>query len=121
MNSKIIRGAAVLAALLLLGSACQKEKGKVLGKAPSGDVHPILAVRDGVTPPNVTLRGSIIEKCPTAGCWFQLQDRTGVLKVDTKPSGFVVTDIPLETEVTVSGKLVYEGDSVTLYASGLRY
>lgn len=118
LSKQILAG---LSGLLLVTAGCQKEKGTVLGKAPSGEIHPILSVRDGITPPQVTLRGHIIEKCPTAGCWFQLQDPTGVIKVDTKPAGFVVTDIPLQTAVTVSGKLVYEGDTVMLYASGLRY
>lgn len=109
------------AALLLACTACRKPEGTVLGKNPKGEVDTILAVRDGITPPEVTLRGTLVEKCPTAGCWFVLQDRTGSIKVDTKAAGFVVTKIPLETAVTVSGKLVYQDEVATLNATGLRY
>jgi uncharacterized protein YdeI (BOF family) len=111
----------IFATLLLMLTGCQNEKGTVLGKAPKGEAQTILAVRDGITPPEVMLHGTIVEKCPTAGCWFILKDRTGVMKVDTKVAGFVISKIPLETEVTVSGKLFYEGDVAVLSASGLRY
>jgi uncharacterized protein YdeI (BOF family) len=114
-------GLCVLTALLLCGTACQKQKGTVLGKPPKGEPKTVVAVREGLTPPEVTLQGKIVEKCPTAGCWFQLADRTGVLKVDTKAAGFVVSSIPLETEVTVSGKLAQEDDLAILHATGLRY
>jgi len=108
-----------LAALAAAG--CGKQKGTVLGKAPSGEPQAVLAVREGITPPNLTLRGAVVEKCPTAGCWFLIADRTGALKVDTKSAGFVVTAIPLQREVTVSGKIVYEGSEPVLEATGLRY
>jgi len=110
-----------LCLLILSVTGCSKPKGTVLGKAPKGEPQTILAVRDGITPPNVTLRGAMIEKCPTAGCWFILADRTGGLKVDTKNAGFVVVKVPLQTEVTVSGKIVHEGSEPVLEATGLRY
>jgi hypothetical protein len=110
-----------LSGILLAGSACRKHQGTVLGKAPSGQPQTILAIRAGTTPPAVTLRGTMMEKCPTAGCWFHLNDRTGILKVDTKSAGFVVTKVPLQTEVTVSGNLVQEGEETILAATGLRY
>lgn len=100
---------------------CKGEKGKVLGKAPSGKAYNVVAVRAGDTPGTVTLHGAIVEKCPVAGCWFYLQDATGTIKVDTKVAGFVVVDLPLQTEVTVSGKVVNENDDVSVQAAGLRY
>lgn len=105
----------------LAAAGCSKQKGTVLGKAPQGEPQTVLAVREGITPAGLTLRGAMIEKCPTAGCWFLIADRTGALKVDTKNAGFVVTTIPLQTEVTVSGKIVYEGSEPVLEATGLRY
>lgn len=116
-----IKRAICLLGLVAVGYGCNKPEGTVLGKAPKEEPRTILAVRDGLTPPSVTLRGSIVEKCPTAGCWFYLNDGTGLLKVDTKNAGFVVAKIPLQTEVTVSGKLVQEGDDTILDAAGLRY
>ena len=101
--------------------ACGRPKGKALGRAPAGDVKSILAVQAGDTPASVTLRGVIIEKCPVAGCWFRIQDESGIMKVDTKAAGFVVTDIPLQARLTVAGKVTQEGNETILEASGLRY
>ncbi len=100
---------------------CQKPQGNVLGKSPTGDLRTVLAVTAGDTPPQVALTGVMVEKCPVAGCWFRLRDRTGIIKVDTKPAGFVVVNVPLESTLTVAGKVVAEGDQIVLEASGIRY
>jgi uncharacterized protein YdeI (BOF family) len=107
--------------ICLLFAGCSRSHGTVLGKAPEGKSQTILAVRDGTTPPEVVLSGVMIEKCPTAGCWFRLKDSTGVLKVDTKNAGFVVVDVPLESTVVVAGKVVADGNDVQLEATGVRY
>ncbi len=108
-------------ALAWTACGCHKPHGTVLGKAPKGEPTTILAVRAGDTPQQVTLSGVMVEKCPEAGCWLRLQDSTGTIKVDTKSAGFVVVNVPLETKITVSGKIVNEGDEVLIEASGLRY
>jgi len=110
-----------LTPLLLTIVGCLKPQGTVLGRAPKGDVSTILAIRAGDTPPHVTLSGVMVEKCPVAGCWLRVRDRTGVIKVDTKSAGFVVVNVPLDTKVTVAGKIVMDGDEAVLEAEGLRY
>ena len=107
--------------LLSAATGCHEPKGKVLGKAPATEPRTILAVRAGDTPPQVTLSGVMIEKCPIAGCWFKLRDATGIIRVDTKSAGFVVVDVPLETTLTVSGRIVTEGNETSLEATGVRY
>jgi len=112
----------LLALALTVGTfGCHRPQGTVLGKAPSGEPTTVLAVRAGDTPPQVTLSGVMVEKCPIAGCWLRLQDSTGTIKVDTKSAGFVVVNVPLETKITISGRIVNEGDEVLVEASGLRY
>jgi uncharacterized protein YdeI (BOF family) len=110
---------AVIVGLLLTG--CSKPRGTILGKAPKGDPSTILSIRAGDTPPQVTITGVMVEKCPVAGCWLKLQDTTGTIMVDTKAAGFVVVNVPLESKVKVGGKIVTEGDEVLLEASGLQY
>ena len=110
----------ILIAVLCGGLGC-KQSGNILGKAPRGDTRTVLAIREGLTPRLVTIQGKMITKCPTAGCWFDLKDKTGAIRVDTKTSGFVVTKIPLQAEVTVSGKLVFLGDEPVLEATGVRF
>ncbi len=113
-----------LCVCLLIASAlsgCGKPKGTVLGAAPGGKAQNILAIRSGNTAAQVTLSGVMIEKCPTAGCWFRLRDATGVIKVDTKTAGFVVVNVPLETSMTVAGKVVADGNDLQIEATGIRY
>jgi len=69
---------------------------------------------------SVTIRGVMFEKCPVAGCWFKLRDKSGEIKVDTKAAGFVVSSIPLETEITVQGKFI-KGDESRVAATGITY
>ena len=115
------RLALVLLACVGLATACQKSSSTVMGKAPKGQPRTILSVRAGDTPTQVTIGGVMIEKCPVAGCWFRLRDSTGTIKVDTKAAGFVVVDVPLQSPVTVTGRIVAEGNDVILEATGLRY
>lgn len=110
-----------LGSVLLLGAGCGRSEGRVLGRAPKGSVHTILAVQAGETPQQVTVQGRLVEKCPVAGCWFRVADSSGLIKVDTKAAGFVVTDLSLGTPVTVAGRVVWEGDRAALEATGLRY
>jgi uncharacterized protein YdeI (BOF family) len=110
-----------LAPLILAISGCHKPHGTILGHAPKGQLSSILAVRAGDTPPHVTVSGVMIEKCPVAGCWLRVRDRTGIIKVDTKSAGFVVVTVPLDSQVTVAGKIVMDGDEAVLEAEGLRY
>jgi len=76
-----MRIARALLICLLVAAGCQKPQGTVLGKTPQGELRTILSVKAGNTPPQVTVRGVMIEKCPGAGCWFRLRDGTGVIKV----------------------------------------
>ena len=69
----------------------------------------------------VTVRGTMIEKCPTAGCWFMLQDNTGRVRVDLKAAGFVVTDVPTGGTVCVTGRLRREDEEPVVVASGARF
>ncbi len=104
----------------MLNAGCHKSEVKTMG-APLASV-PLLNVKEikaskGKT---VLVKGTMIEKCPVAGCWFKLQDKSGIVKIDAKAAGFVVTEIPLNTEITASGKVV-DGENPTVLATGIRY
>ncbi len=109
--------AALTGGLVLSGCGAKEETRGALPPAP------LVAVRQLTTAAarqTVTLRGEMIEKCPVAGCWFMLRDKTGVVRVDTKAAGFVVLDVPLHTTVTVGGAVV-AGTQPSLAATGMRF
>ena len=112
---------AVLFAGILVSFGCSKREGLILGQAPKGDPCTITTVKTVGAGSSVVLNGTMIEKCPVAGCWFRLRDDTGTIKVDTRSAGFVVANIPVNSKLVVSGKLVTDGDDVTIEAMGIRY
>lgn len=110
----------ILFVLALVG--CAQPTVTLLGNDPGTaaplSVHGALSQKANSS---VVVRGTLIEKCPTAGCWFRLKDDTGVVRVDLKETGFTVTDVPLGTTITVLGKVQRETGDTQLNALGLRY
>ena len=113
---------AVAASALLL-AGCGSRQETVLGTAPDMTrLSNVSSLNAATSTKPVTLQGRMIEKCPVAGCWFRLQDQSGIIKVDTKEAGFVVTDVPLNTRITVSGTARQEtGGQSQVAATGIRY
>jgi uncharacterized protein YdeI (BOF family) len=110
-----------LLGLLLLMAGCGKAPETTLGVQPaSATTVSVKALTTATKNQKVTLRGEMVEKCPVAGCWFILRDKTGTVRVDTKAAGFVVSDVPLHTTMTVSGA-VTPGSQPGLAATGLSY
>jgi uncharacterized protein YdeI (BOF family) len=112
----------ILPAFVMLLAGCSEEGTRVLGKpfAEQATANVTLARQTNVEA-SIVLRGSLMEKCPVAGCWFMLQDADGILKVDTKNAGFVVVDVPLQSTVTVAGRVLTNGSERFIDATGLRY
>jgi hypothetical protein len=112
-------GIALLFLACTLTAGCKDKQPAVLGSAPKqGPTVAVAQLKPG--PARLLIHGSIVEKCPVAGCWFRLQDSTGVVKVDTKSAGFAVVDVPLGTEVTVTGRMASSGET-RFVAKGLSY
>lgn len=107
-----------LAALALAGChAAQTLRGAALPAAAPLAIAS-LASTHGAAP--VVVQGEMTEKCPVAGCWFMLKDSTGVVRVDTKSAGFVVSDVPVHTHITVAGKVTH-GAEAGIAATGIRF
>lgn len=106
---------------LLLSVGCSKREALILGQLPTGKAQTVNSMKAVGTGTHVVLNGVMVEKCPVAGCWFRLRDNTGTIKVDTRSAGFVVASIPLNSRLTISGKLVTDGDDVAIEALGIRY
>jgi uncharacterized protein YdeI (BOF family) len=108
--------------ILSVLTGCGKTAETTMGVKPAASVSVVSVNELAKTPKTkpVSIKGEMIEKCPVAGCWFVLKDNTGTVRVDTKAAGFVVTDVPLHTTMTVSGT-VTPGSQPGLAATGLRY
>lgn len=113
---RALKWAAVI--LMVSISGCATQQARVLGKAPSGQIVPVSQLKS--TAGQVTIRGTMYEKCPVAGCWFMIRDKSGVVRVDAKSSGFTVTDVPVNSEVTVQGSVKTVGEKMVI-ASGMQY
>jgi len=110
----------VLLALPLL-SGC-RERTHELGQAfAERGLVSVAEARQTNVESAVIVRGTVTEKCPVSGCWFTLQDSAGKIKVDTKNAAFVVVDVPLQTTVTVAGRMATNGQERFIEATGLRY
>ncbi len=65
----------------------------------------------------VVVRGKISRECP-AGCWFWIQDQTGELYVDIKPSNLAIPQ-RVGKPITVVGTVVLESGRPQLIGTGL--
>lgn len=104
---------------LVIAGGCKTQSKTMLGQPfAAGSVTSVQALRPSPTP--VIIQGTMIEKCPISGCWFKLQDHSGIVKVDTKNAGFVAADVPTGAEVTVSGTYRVAPEQ-QFEATGMRY
>ena len=89
--------------------------------APSEKISSIATIQKAKLATPVTVRGAMVEKCPVAGCWFKIHDATGTIKIDAKAAGFTVTDVPLQTQFTVRGKVMPNGSEKMIQATSADY
>jgi uncharacterized protein YdeI (BOF family) len=119
LSKRFWPGLAWCAATVFLCGGCSSPTTK-LGQEPVG-ASVQTSTREARPSQVVSLSGVMVEKCPTSGCWFRLRDETGTIRVDTRGAGFVVTNVPLQSHVTVMGKVIKRGDEKSVLASGLQY
>ena len=112
---------AFIVLLVFSCSGCFERTGKTLGNALEGTPISIVATERLTSDLPIVLHGTMTKKCPVAGCWFMLRDETGIVKVDTKNGGFVVVDVPLNTQIAVAGRVVGNGTERFIEATGVRY
>jgi uncharacterized protein YdeI (BOF family) len=108
-----------ICAALLAG--CSGRESKILGTAVEGVAVNIASIPQTTADSRIVLHGTMTKKCPVAGCWFVLKDETGTIKVDTKNGGFAVIDVPLNTSLTVAGRVVMNGRERLIDATGVCY
>jgi hypothetical protein len=109
------------AVLSLLFSGCWKKDADMYGEEISN--HTITKVESILTSPEnfedktVTVRGKIINECPS-GCWFEVKEDTGILYVDLNPSGFAIPQ-KVNKEVIVEGKVSVRDNQPIMTGTGV--
>lgn len=88
--------------------------------AASQKTPPVVSIGDIVKNPSVynktdvLVRGKIVNECGS-GCWFMLNDGTGLVYVDLSQNNFAIPQIQGST-VSVEGTIYASGGDVTLFA-----
>jgi len=92
----------------------------VRGEAPGETVTAIPAALQSKVEQKLTIRGKLVERCPSEGCWFVLEGEKGFrMTVDIEAQPFRVLDLPLGTELTAVGKVVQRGPRTLLEGAGV--
>jgi uncharacterized protein YdeI (BOF family) len=110
--------ATIFIAFLFLSGCSTEQYGAGINKSA-----PAVKVKDVILNPSlqrqtVNLEGIIITQCQGDGCWFFLNDGTGRIFIDLKPSGI---KIPPKTgkKAKVTGVVVNEGGNYMVIGHGV--
>ncbi|HEY0075854.1 MAG TPA: hypothetical protein VGB77_17260 [Abditibacteriaceae bacterium] len=98
---------ALACALSVFWGGCSTKQGATPDNR--GDFVSLAAVQKMKPATPVAVRGTMIKKCPVAGCWFILSDDTGTIKVDLKATKQTVVSISLNTQATIRGTVALDG------------
>ena len=75
--------------------------------------------KDNYSDKRVVLEGKITQICP-AGCWFNLNDGTGIMYVNLSGKEYVMEQSRLNSSATVEGKVKYNDSGLSLIPSGIK-
>ena len=103
---KVIYGMVTVA---FVSGGCSEQGAKKDSVGSAGKFDRLALVQKMKPKTQVTAHGTMVEKCPLAGCWFVLRDQTGTIKVDLKATKQTVINTPLNSTVTVSGTVAPDG------------
>lgn len=94
------------------------------GQATSGDAVPV-TVRQLIDHSEeyagrpVSLTGKIVVEC-SQGCWFFLDDGTGMIYVDLKPAGLTIPQ-KVGARVTIRGKIQGSGGNLQILGEAVEF
>jgi uncharacterized protein YdeI (BOF family) len=110
-----------LAVAAFFFGGCAARQAVTRPESAGGEIVSLAAVKKMKVATPVIAQGMMVEKCPIAGCWFKLHDRTGTIKVDLKATNLTVTNVALNTKVTVHGTVVPNGSEKMVQATSATF
>lgn len=126
MRKWIVSFAAVIVAVLILGVIIAGySKSRAYGSEISGGkVLTIKEIEDKKADyegKEVKIEGKITEVCQTMGCWFNVNDGTGIMYVDLEMGrNFTIPKNSANEHVVVEGKLKNDNGSLKIIGSGVK-
>ncbi len=95
----------------------------VLGSPPQAAVQTVAvrAFSDELLGQQIVVEGTVVQQCPSVGCWFQVDDGSGKVLVDLNPAGWHVRQKRVGSRVRVAGKLVRAGAEYRIEASYVEF
>lgn len=118
-------------ALLIVVAGCNKDDGgdntsSSQGQDYGAGINRTLPVKeigfalydDEALNKSFTFEGTIASQCESDGCWLILSDGTEQIRVDLKPGGFVLPQLPGQS-IKVSGTVVQVDGVIQIQASGI--
>ncbi|MBN2482829.1 MAG: DUF4920 domain-containing protein [Candidatus Omnitrophica bacterium] len=91
--------------------------GEPITEYTSVPIRNILSNPGELSGKTVTVSGKIVRECPS-GCWFNLNDTTGEIYVDIKPSGFAIPQM-VGKKVVVQGTVSARTGNTSLIGQGV--
>ena len=110
----------LIATILITGCTSQPISGETTstpalpGSVSVGEIVKLPFAYDGKV---VVVKGKIASECGS-GCWFMLDDGTGIIYVDLAPNNFAIPQLQGST-VTVKGVIHVSKGDPTLYATNI--
>ena len=101
------------------------EKSKVYGQAISDNsaitIKELQDKKKDYSGKVVKIKGKIADVCQDMGCWFNVNDGTGIMYVDLEMGrNFTIPKNTVNQPVTVEGKLKYDKGSLSIIGSGVK-
>jgi len=118
MRSKVCVIGIVMAGSLLIGCGRVETFGSGVSDAKPIEVSEILGNPSSHNGDNVRISGRISEECPS-GCWFKVEDGSGVIHVDIAPEGLAIPP-RIGRDVEVEGSVFVNGNRTILLGKGVK-
>ena len=95
--------------------------GRAFAGAPPIELRELASNPDKYTNVEVTVSGKIVRQCPSAGCWFYLED-ANKSQVRVEMDG-VISTLPRRVghKATAEGRLAKVGDEYKLFGEGVQF
>ncbi len=119
----------LLVTLAVTIAGCQRSDGTSrpepdrFGTPPADAVEavPVQGLDANLVGERVAVQGTVVEQCPSVGCWFQIDDGTGKVLVDLNAGGWRVQSDRTGRQVRVVGRLSRSGKQYRIEAEYVEF